>query len=111
MIAGLFGIAFTYWFFLAKKEEAVVASGEIGITVDGGYFPDIISIPKGKTTKITFLRKDPSDCLGEVVLGAFKIRKSLPLHQKVTIEITPEEAGEYSYTCGMGMYHGKIIVS
>lgn len=108
--AGLFGIAFTYWFFLAKKEEAVVASGEIGITVDGGYSPDIISIPKGKTTKITFLRKDTSDCLEEVVLSAFKIRKTLPLNEKVTIELTPKQSGEFPFSCGMNMYHGRIIV-
>lgn len=110
MIGGLFGIAFTYWFFLAKKEEVVVASGEIGITVDGGYTPDIISIPKGKTTKITFLRKDASDCLEEVVLPAFKIRKTLPFNEEVTIELTPKQSGEFPFSCGMNMYHGKIIV-
>lgn len=105
------GIAFTYWFFLMKKEEVVaVTSDFIDITVSGGYQPDVISIPNGKTTKIHFLRKDPSSCLEEVVLGDFKIKKYLPLNQKVSVEITPTKTGDYHFSCGMNMFHGKIKV-
>ena len=117
-IFSLAGMAFTYWFFLMKKEGAVVSvtdlpagrQGSIGIVVDGGYSPSTISVPKGKTTKINFLRKDQSSCLEEVVLSEFKIKKYLPLNQKVTVEVTPKEKGEYRFECGMNMYHGKIIV-
>lgn len=106
-----FGIAFTYWFFLMKKEQEVVVIGDsIDIQVDGGYQPDFISIPKGKTTKINFMRSDPSSCLEEVILADFKIRKYLPLNKKVTIEITPKKAGEFPFSCGMNMFHGKVKV-
>lgn len=110
-IASIAGIAFTYWFFLMKNEnEAVVTADFIDIIVDGGYQPDVISIPKGRTTKINFMRKDPSSCLEEVVLSDFKVRKYLPLNKKVTIEVTPEEVGEFPFSCGMNMFHGKIKV-
>ncbi|MDO8576780.1 MAG: cupredoxin domain-containing protein [Candidatus Daviesbacteria bacterium] len=109
-VIGLLGIIFTYWFFLMKKEKQVNVVSEVDITVSGGYSPEVISIPKGKPTKINFLRTDPSDCLSEVVLSDFKIRKELPMNQKVSIEITPQKMGEYKFTCGMNMYHGKIIV-
>ena len=105
------GILFTYWFFLMKREDVVSVKDSVDINVAGGYSPSTISIPKGKTTKINFFRKDPSSCLEEVVLGDFKIRKFLPLNQKVTVEITPQKAGEYGFACGMNMFHGKIIVS
>jgi plastocyanin domain-containing protein len=105
------GIGFTYWFFLMKKEEVVaVTSDSVDITVSGGYQPEVISIPKGKTTKINFLRRDPSSCLEEVVLSDFKIRKYLPLNQKVSVEITPQKVGEYQFACGMNMFHGKVKV-
>ncbi len=107
---GFIGIIFTVWFFLMKKEKQVTVVDEVDITVNGGYSPEVISIPVGKITKINFLRTDPTDCLGEIVLGDFKIKKELPLNQKVTVEIKPEKAGEYVYSCGMNMYHGKIIV-
>ncbi|OGK33158.1 hypothetical protein A3E10_01150 [Candidatus Roizmanbacteria bacterium RIFCSPHIGHO2_12_FULL_37_23] len=107
----ILGIAFTYWFFLMKNEKAVAVKGNsIDITVDGGYQPEVISIPNGQTTKLNFIRKDPSSCLEEVVLGDFKIRKYLPLNKKVTIEITPKKIGEYTFTCDMNMFHGKLKV-
>lgn len=108
---GLVGIAFTYWFFLMRKEqEVLVASDSIDIIVDGGYKPEVISIPKGKTTKLNFTRKDSSGCLEEVVLSDFKVRKYLPLNKTVTIEITPQKTGEFKFSCGMNMFHGKLIV-
>lgn len=107
---GVLGVVFTYWFFLLKKEEVVSVTDAVDIIVKGGYQPDAISIKRGKTTKLNFLRKDSSSCLEDVVLGDFKIRRFLPLNQKVTIEITPQELGEYNFTCGMGMFHGKIKV-
>ncbi|MBI2314741.1 cupredoxin domain-containing protein [Candidatus Daviesbacteria bacterium] len=109
-VVGLLGIMFTYWFFLMKKDGVVQARGEVDIIVSGGYSPEIISVPQGKTTRINFKRTDPTDCLSEVVLPDFRIKKQLPLNQTVSVEITPEKAGEYGYACGMNMYHGKIIV-
>lgn len=93
-----------------KKEKEVEASDSVDILVDGGYNPEVISIPLDKTTKLNFIRKDQSSCLEEVVLSDFKIRKYLPLNQKVTVELTPKRVGEFGYSCGMNMFHGKIIV-
>ncbi len=109
-VLGALGIIFIYWFFLGKKEKEIEISDSVDVTVSGGYSPEVISVPRGKTTKINFIRTDPTECLGEIVLGDFKIKKELPLNQKVTIEIKPEKPGEYGYACGMNMYHGKIIV-
>lgn len=109
--AGIGGILFTYWFFLMRKEEVgSVAGDSINITLEGGYKPEVIIVPQGKLTKLNFLRKDPSSCLEEVVLGDFKIKKFLPLNKKVSIEINPKEKGEYVFSCGMNMFHGKLRV-
>lgn len=109
-IIGALGILLTYWFFLMKKDKEVRVKNAVDITVSGGYSPEVVSIPFDKTTKITFTRTDPTDCLSEVVLPDFRIKKELPLNKKVTVEITPEKKGEFGYACGMNMYHGKIIV-
>lgn len=112
IVFSVLGAIFTYWFFLMKKdEEAVAATGSsMDIIVKGGYSPEAVSIPKGKTTTLNFIRKDPSPCLEEVVIPDFKIRKYLPLNKKVSISITPQEEGKYEISCGMNMFHGKIIV-
>ncbi len=110
-ITGIGVIIFVYWFFLMKKEKAVIAGDSVDITVEGGYSPNTIAIAKGKKTTLRFTRKDPSTCLEEVVIPEFKIRKFLPLGQAVSIEINPEKAGEYEFVCGMNMFHGKLIVN
>lgn len=114
ILVTLFGLAligFVYWFFLMKREKAVRAVGGLEIEVEGGYTPETISIKKGAPVTLTFLRTDPSSCLEEVLIPEFHIRKGLPLGQKVAIELKPQKAGEFPFSCGMGMYHGKIIVT
>ncbi|OGM26615.1 hypothetical protein A3D00_01225 [Candidatus Woesebacteria bacterium RIFCSPHIGHO2_02_FULL_38_9] len=109
-ISSVIGIAFTYWFFLLKNEKETIVSNSIDIVVLGGYSPQNIIIPKGKVTKINFIRKDPTTCLEEVILDDFHSKKYLPLNKTVTVELKPQETGEFAYHCGMNMYHGKIIV-
>lgn len=112
LITSFAGIYLTYWFFLKKEDKQVeVTSGEVDITVEGGYKPASVIIPVGKSTKLNFLRKDPSSCLEEVILGDFKIKKFLPVNELVTIEVTPQKKGEFGFSCGMGMFHGKLIVT
>ena len=112
-IISIGGIAFVYWFFLMKKDEeaVIVKNNNINITVEGGYSPNVISIPVGATTVLNFKRSDPSSCLEEVILSDFKVRKFLPLNKTTPIAITPQMKGTFDYTCGMNMFHGKIIVS
>ena len=110
-ISGALAIVFTYWFFLMRNGKTVVAASDsIDIAVEGGYSPEVISIAKGKTTKLNFLRKDPSSCLEQVAISEFKVRRFLPLKKKITIELTPKKEGEFPFSCGMNMFHGKIIV-
>jgi plastocyanin domain-containing protein len=108
-VAAIYGI---YQYFLGKRDESapMTTSDRIHIDVKGGYTPDVIRIAKGKQTRLTFLRTDPSSCLEEVVIPDFRIRKFLPLNREVTVEITPEKSGSYEISCGMNMFHGKIIV-
>jgi plastocyanin domain-containing protein len=107
---GAIGIVFIYWYFLGKRNKKAVAGSSINILVEGGYTPEVISVRNNQTTVLNFLRRDSNSCLEEVVLPDFKIRKTLPLGETVAVTIQPEKPGTYSISCGMNMYHGKIIV-
>lgn len=111
IVLGAALVALIYWFFFGKKRTAVSAHGSIAITVNGGYTPEVITIPKGQKTVVTFKRTDPTACLEEVVMGDFGVKKYLPLNEEVSVELNPRETGEFTYNCAMNMYHGKIIVS
>ena len=85
-------------------------ANSVDILVDGGYKPDNIRIKKGVTTTLVFERKDPNTCLEEIIIPDFKIKRYLPLGKKVEIQLTPEKIGVFQTHCGMGMFHGQIIV-
>ena len=105
---GLAGLV--YWFFFAKKDEAIEVNKNVDILVDGGYNPPTIKIKKGQKAKISLLRKDENSCLEEFILPDFKIKEYLPLKQKVEIEITPTKTGTFRFHCGMNMFQGKVVV-
>jgi len=115
-IFGILLIVFVNWYFFVSKREKVKASvkesgvQEIKVIVKGGYDPDVIVVKKGMPVKIDFYRDETADCSEEIVFGDFNIRKSLPAYKTTSIEFTPEEPGEYTFTCGMGMMRGKLIV-
>jgi len=110
-LGGTLLIAFTAWFFFGKKDVVVQATDSIDIDVRGGYNPSTIQLKRGKEVTISFLRTDPSSCLEEVVLPDFRIRKFLPVDEKVPIKLKPTKMGTFRFECGMNMYHGKIIVT
>jgi plastocyanin domain-containing protein len=95
---------------LKRKEAVAMAEGSIDILVEGGYNPETIEIPVNKQTILNFTRKDSNPCLEEIVLGDFKIKKPLPLNETVSIALTPKKKGTFQFSCGMGMFHGKIVV-
>ncbi len=110
-IGGVSAILFVAWFFFGKKVKEVAAERQVRIVVDGGYSPEVISVKKSQPVTLNFYRKDPSSCLAEVILPDFGVRRELPLNQMTSVEIRPEQAGEYAFSCGMRMYHGKIKVT
>lgn len=118
IIVGFGGVTlsvFVIWYFLFKRGKAVLAREikdiqKLDILVDGGYKPDNIELKKGISAKLNFKRTDPNDCLSEVVIGDFNIKEKLELNKVVAVEFMPEKEGEFDFSCGMGMFHGKIIV-
>jgi len=103
-------IWFIWWFFFGKKEEESYIGNDVEIVVEGGYKPAVVKLKKDEKANLTFIRKDPSSCLEEVIISDFKVKKYLPLNEKVKIELTPRESGAFEMHCGMNMFHGKVVV-
>jgi plastocyanin domain-containing protein len=106
-------IAWYFWF--APKAQTRLAVGETGrqeaaILVKGGYSPDVIVVQKGRPVRLTFTRQESSACSEQVLFPDFNKNALLPEGEPVTLEFTPEKAGEYGFQCQMGMLRGKLIV-
>ncbi|MFZ1361170.1 MAG: cupredoxin domain-containing protein [Candidatus Saccharimonadales bacterium] len=104
-----------WWFFGQQPTTKTAATVHdntqaIPVVVRGGYTPAIVVLQQGIPARIIFDRQDPSGCFNEVVLPDFGIHTSLPINTQTTIEIDTSQPGEYSYSCGMNMFHGKIVI-
>ncbi|PCR99846.1 cupredoxin domain-containing protein [Lactococcus fujiensis] len=116
LIIALLFIAFVIWWFFGKhtssESTSVLTSNgqEALVTVNGGYNPNTLVLKKGVPAQVTFLRKDPSTCLEEVIFPDFGIHEKLPQNKPIDLDIDTDKAGEYTYNCGMNMFHGKIII-
>jgi plastocyanin domain-containing protein len=115
-LAGMLTVAGIGWFFWAPHRGGVNAgmtsSGfqEAVILVKGAYTPDVIVVEHGKPVRLTFRREETAACSEKVLLPDFHKSADLPEGELVPVEFTPEQPGEYEFTCGMGMLHGKVLV-
>ena len=106
-------VAWYFWFApKAQTRVAVSESGaqEVAITVKGGYAPDVIVVQRGRPVRLTFTRQESSACSEKVLFPDFNQNALLPEGEQVTLEFTPDKAGEYGFQCQMGMLRGKLIV-
>ena len=114
-LLGICAIAWINWyFFLTHSPAFAVAPGNAGpqrarIEVKGGYSPAVVRVRAGRPVRLEFYRDEASGCTEEVVLPDFGIRTFLPPHRTTPVEFTPQRAGSYEFTCGMGMVRGRVI--
>ena len=115
VIGGAGLIALVLWYFFGERESvaaAVNAGGvqEIDVTVKGGYSPDVIAVKRGLPVRLNFYRDETSSCSEQVIIGDFGIARDLPAFKTTAVEFTPDKTGEFSFTSGMNMLHGKLVV-
>ncbi len=116
VIGGVALIAFVLWYFFGEREAtaaAVTESGvqEIKVTVKGGYSPDVIVVKENQPVRLDFYRDETASCSEQVIFGDFGIARDLPAFKTTPIEFTPDRSGEFTFTCGMNMMRGKLIVT
>src|SRR3972149_2689261 len=87
------------------------AAQEILVRIRGAYEPDTIIARAGRPLRITFRREETAPCSERVVFPPFGKSTMLPPFLDVTVGLGPIEAGEYEFTCQMGMLRGRLIVS
>lgn len=115
IVGGVALIGFVLWYFFGEREKvaaSIAESGvqEIKVTVKGGYSPDVIVVREGAPVRLNFYRDETASCSEQIIFGDFGIARELPSFKTTPIEFTPDKAGEFTFTCGMNMLRGKLIV-
>ena len=114
-VGGIAAIAFVLWYFFGERESVAAQVSEEGvqeikITVKGGYSPDVIVVKENRPVRLDFYRDETASCSEQVIFGDFGIARDLPAFKTTSIEFTPDKAGEFTFTCGMNMLRGKLVV-
>ncbi|MFN2455369.1 MAG: cupredoxin domain-containing protein [Pyrinomonadaceae bacterium] len=115
IVGGIILVALVLWYFFGERESVAASLGaegvqQIKITVKGGYSPDVIVVKEHVPVRLDFYRDETASCSEQVIFGDFGIARELPAFKTTSIEFTPDKAGEFTWTCGMNMLHGKLIV-
>ena len=93
------------------RPGVTAGNAEVRVTVtETSFDPQRITLRAGVPARITFTRTSDKTCATEVVFPSLNIRRELPLNVPVTIEFTPDKAGEIAFACGMNMLRGTVVV-
>ncbi len=79
----------------------------ITVTKDG-FVPQQVTVQKGRPVKLVVTRKVERTCATEIVMKDFGVNQPLPLEKAVTVTVTPTNAGDYRFACGMDMIAGVL---
>lgn len=77
---------------------------------DSGYTPSIIPIKPNHVIKLIIEGKSPYNCSSAFIIPSMKISKRL-IQWENTIEFVSPASGEVRFSCSMGMYTGKFMIS
>lgn len=97
---------------LAERSSATWSrrTPTVRVRVKGGYEPPVVHAQAGEPVRIVFRREETASCSEHVVFPMFGKSAMLPPFEDVAIELVPEHAGEYEFTCQMGMLRGRLVV-
>lgn len=115
LVGGVAAIGAVLWYFFGERAAVAARAGEGGvqevkITVKGGYSPDVVVVKQGRPVRLSFYRDETASCSEQVVFGDFGIARDLPAFRTTPVELTPSTPGEFTWTCGMNMLRGKLVV-
>lgn len=107
LVAGLTSLPVGRLFSSPSKNGVV----EAVVRVRGRYIPSVIRAQRDVPLRITFDRQEATPCSEWVVFSQPRYEVYLPAFRQTTIELLPTACGEHLFTCRMGVYQGKLVVS
>lgn len=75
-----------------------------------GYTPNVIRVKKGVPVKLDIHNPLQGSCLSTISMPDFHLNNVNLKLGTTNLSFTPDKTGEYTFSCGMGMFKGTIIV-
>jgi len=75
-----------------------------------GLVPARVTVPANQPVDLVFIRRVDDTCGTQVEIPDLKVQRDLPRDERVTIRLPPQSPRDLSFSCGMDMLKGVIIV-
>ncbi|WP_330299885.1 urease accessory protein UreH domain-containing protein [Streptomyces sp. NBC_00503] len=95
----------------AAKDVVVDADGSQTVTIQArttSYSPAAVTVKAGVPTTLVVATQGTGGCVRSFVVPDLGVQKILPTTGKTAIDLGTRKPGTLSYSCGMGMYGGRI---
>jgi len=97
--------------FYVEKTAGPTKAGDAPVEIKvtgGGFVPERIEAPVGRTVKLRFIRTSRDGCGKQVVFPTLGVTRDLPLDQPVEVDLVVPKGG-LAFTCGMHMLKGSVV--
>lgn len=94
-------------------ERVVVEAGRQTVIVtatEGAYTPGNLDVTAGLPTTLIVRSDRAQGCVRAFVIPSLGVEKVLPVNGDTSIDLGVLKPGKLAYSCGMGMYTGKITI-
>ncbi len=93
----------------AKNDKHEIGATQVNIEVRGtGYFPNAVTVQSGVPITFDLAAKGSLGCASIFRIPKLKIERTLQTETTSQIVATFPSPGQYTFSCGMGMYTGTI---
>jgi hypothetical protein len=94
-----------------QREPITIPLGAVAVRItQHGFEPSRLEIPANRPLTLAFTRDSSPNCGADVMFPTLGLRRALPLGETVLVELPAQPAGELSFSCGMGMFRGMLVV-
>jgi len=93
-----------------RARRSADGTQEARVVVDRGYYPSRIDLEAGIPATLRFERREDDPCTELLVSELWPNAHRLVAHGETQVRFTLQRPGRYTFTCGMGLYSGELLV-
>lgn len=96
----------------AGTRAAITTEGvqEVEILVKGRYHPSSVIVRRQIPVRLRFNRQEDEPCSERVIFSVLRLERWLAPFAVTVVEFTPNQTGDFLFTCAHGMYQGRLVV-
>lgn len=91
-----------------EKETATADTNPVIAVSGSGYEPNHVTVPAGRPVTLNMVAKGNLGCASVFLIPKLKIEQQLNADDTTKIAATFPTPGDYTFSCGMGMYRGTV---